>query len=223
MGKCSWSFVYFRPMRCVQARNGEDAVADVALSRRVCEREAPTLPRPLGVSGITPEDGSARRTIMVQTKDVMLAPDERSLSVMRWIQQSIPPSDRWFPVIRRYVNQIAARVSALGGNPTTIVPSPTGGVATSPPSGGQPAHSEPLEFTDKVNGLKYNHFGDFEGFFLRTEHGRDEWFESREHEIEILARRAWGERILISVITAQHAPHEVQAVVFRESSGLFRH
>jgi hypothetical protein len=103
------------------------------------------------------------------------------------------------------------------------VASPTGGVATLPPGGGQPAHPEPLEFTGKVNGLKYNHFGDFKGFFLRTEHGRDQWFESREHEIEILARRAWGERILISVITAQHAPHEVEAVVFRESSGLFRH
>jgi hypothetical protein len=168
--------------------------------------------------------GSFQVTILVSTKDVMLAPEERSLSVLRWIQQSIAASDRWFPVFQRYVNQIAARVSALGGNPGTIVASPTGGVTALPPGGGkQPTHREPLEFTGKVNGLKYNRFGDFEGFFLRTEHDGDHWFESREHEIETLARQAWDERIPITVFAGRHAPHQVESVVLREFSGLFRH
>jgi hypothetical protein len=168
--------------------------------------------------------GSFQMTILVSTKDVMLAPEERSLSVMRWIQQSIPASDRWFPVIQRYVNQIAARVSALGGNPTTIVGSSTGGVTALPPGGGgQPTHSEPLEFTGKVNGLKYNHFGDFEGFYLRIEHGGEHWFESREHEIEILAQRAWSERIPITVFAGRHTPHQVESMVLRGFSRLFHH
>ncbi len=167
--------------------------------------------------------GSFQMTILVSTKDVMLAPEERSLSVMRWIQQSIASNDRWFPVIQRYVNQIAARVTALGGNPTTIVASPTGGVTVLPPGGaGQPTHPERLEFTGKVNGLKYNHFGDFEGFYLRTEHSGEHWFESREHEIEILAQRAWSERIPITVFAGRHTPHQVESMVLREFSRLCR-
>jgi hypothetical protein len=167
--------------------------------------------------------GSFQMTILVSTKAVMLAPEERSLSVMRWIQQSIPASDRWFAVIQRYVNQIAARVSALGGNPTTIVASPTGGVTALPPGSRQPTQPQRLEFTGKVNGLQYNHFGDFEGFFLRLEHGGEYWFASREREIESLVQRAWGDRIPMTVIAERHAPHEVESMVFREFSGLFRH
>jgi hypothetical protein len=92
-----------------------------------------------------------------------------------------------------------------------------------PGGGGQPTHSEPLEFTGKVNGLKYNHFGDFEGFYLRIEHGGEHWFESREHEIEILAQRAWSERIPITVFAGRHTPHQVESMVLRGFSRLFHH
>jgi hypothetical protein len=72
--------------------------------------------------------GSFQITLSVSTKDVMLAPEERTLSVTRWIQRAIPTSNRWFPVLQRYVDQIAERVSALGGNPTSIVASPSSGI-----------------------------------------------------------------------------------------------
>lgn len=159
--------------------------------------------------------GSFQLTIAVLTKEVMLAPEERALSVMRWIQQSIPATDKWFAVINRYVLQIAERVGALGGNPATILPSSSGGVTAGPVSGQKPPDSGWKEYTGKVNGLKYDLFGDFEGFFLRTEHGDEKYFQSREHEIEELVDRAWVERIVISVFTQRTDSDFPTSIVLR--------
>jgi hypothetical protein len=48
------------------------------------------------------------------------------------------------------------------------------------PGHGKPGQGEPgghekerLEFTGKVAGIIYDRFGDFEGFLLRTEEGRE--------------------------------------------------
>jgi len=102
------------------------------------------------------------------------------------------------------------------GNPGLILASPSGGVTGLP----APGHGRPhdwLEFTGKVNGLKYDRFGDFEGFFLLTEHGEEKWFESREHEIEALAHEAWAERIRITVFAARHAAHRPVSIVLRDA------
>ena len=70
--------------------------------------------------------GSFQITIPVLTKGVMLAPEERLLSNLRWIQLAIPQGNRWHPVFGRYVGQIANRVDALGGDSSKIKPSPSG-------------------------------------------------------------------------------------------------
>jgi len=70
--------------------------------------------------------GTFQVSIPVQTKQVMLAPEERLYSILRWILASLPPHDRWYPVFHRYVGEIALRVQGLGGNPALIPPSPTG-------------------------------------------------------------------------------------------------
>ena len=49
------------------------------------------------------------------------------------IQESIPTTDRWYPVFDRYVTQIGQRVEGFGGNPGSISPSPTG--VLKPPKG----------------------------------------------------------------------------------------
>ncbi len=54
--------------------------------------------------------GSYQISIPVRTREVMLVPEERLLSVLKWIQLSIPPTDRWFLVFNRYVEQIGDRV-----------------------------------------------------------------------------------------------------------------
>lgn len=72
--------------------------------------------------------GAFQLTIPVKTKEVLLGREEQDLSVLRWIQKAIPTTSRWSPAFQRYVNGIADRVRAFGGNPDNITPSPTGTV-----------------------------------------------------------------------------------------------
>jgi hypothetical protein len=70
--------------------------------------------------------GSFQVTIPVQTKAVLLEPEQRLLSVLRWISRSIPRDNRWRPVFDRYLEQIAGRVDALGGDSRHLSASSSG-------------------------------------------------------------------------------------------------
>jgi heme/copper-type cytochrome/quinol oxidase subunit 4 len=71
--------------------------------------------------------GSFQLSIPVTVKENMLVHEVRLLANLRWIQRSIPASNRWYPVFNRYVKQIADRVDALGGNAGDIAASPNDG------------------------------------------------------------------------------------------------
>jgi hypothetical protein len=156
--------------------------------------------------------GSFQISIPVETKHALLGPEERLLSVLRWIARSIPTTSRWFPVIQRYLHQVAGRVSGLGGNPITILPSPQGSGHAHPIH--KPPHSGKY-VTGKIAGLVFDHFGDFTGFWLDTEHGEREFF-SRAKEIRLLTERAWRERLRITVCSEHHDPHRVQTIIIRD-------
>jgi hypothetical protein len=154
--------------------------------------------------------GSFQVTIPVRTKEVMLGPEERLLAVLRWIQRSIPATDRWSPVFTRYVGIVGDRVKALGGDPDTIKPAPgdrgqSGGVH---PSGEVRVH-----YIGKVSTLVYDRFGDFQGFTLDTEDG-ERSFRSQERAIEQLARLAWIDRFLVKVVVERDNPHRPEGIVF---------
>jgi hypothetical protein len=70
--------------------------------------------------------GSFQITIPVRHKEVLLAPEQRLLSTLRWIERSIPSNDRWYTTFQRYVRQVAMRVDGLGGDSTAVTPSPSG-------------------------------------------------------------------------------------------------
>lgn len=70
--------------------------------------------------------GSFQITIPVRTKEVLLAPEQRLLSTLRWIERAIPQTDRWFSTFQRYVGQVAMRVDGLGGDSSVVTPSPAG-------------------------------------------------------------------------------------------------
>lgn len=79
-------------------------------------------------SGITRKTlGAFQMTIPVKTDPEILPKEIRKLSVLRYVHQSIPASNRWYSIFVRYLDQIAARVRGLGGDPTTVKPSPDGG------------------------------------------------------------------------------------------------
>jgi len=152
--------------------------------------------------------GSFQVTIPVRVAEVMLAPEERLLAVLKWIQRSIPVTDRWSPVFTRYVGVVADRVKALGGDPDSIKPSP-----------GDPApHKHPhkceerLYFCGKICALAYDRFGDFEGFTLDTEEG-ERAFQGREPAMERVVRLAWEERIRVKVVVERDCPHRPETIL----------
>jgi hypothetical protein len=134
---------------------------------------------------------------------------------MRWIHQGIPASDRWSPVFERYLAQIADRVHGFGGDPTQILPSPTGEGSRK-----HRRHEERRVYTGKIAGLIFDRFGDFEGFLLDTE-GGERAFHSREKEVEELIERAWRERLRITVWAERDEPHRPLSIIVREPPASF--
>ncbi len=78
------------------------------------------------------------------------------------------------------------------------------------------------QFTGKVVGIIYDRFGDFEGFNLATESGHERSFRGREHEVEELVRRAWIERIVITVIVRRAEPEGPISIILRRAPEPFQ-
>jgi hypothetical protein len=159
--------------------------------------------------------GAFQLTIPVKDKTSMLVAEERQLSVLKWIGETIPHGSRWYPVFRRYLHKLGGRVKTFGGDPTTVEPSPTGdGGKTS--TGGTGHGDERLDcFTGKIAGLMFDRFGDFEGFLLETDEG-DRKFLSREKDVAELAERVWRERLRITVCVERDEPHRPATIIVRQ-------
>ena len=70
--------------------------------------------------------GAFQINVPVQTKALLLPREEQLLSTMKWIGEAIPGDSRWYPVFKRYLEQLSDRVAGFGGNPDEILPSPDG-------------------------------------------------------------------------------------------------
>jgi hypothetical protein len=171
--------------------------------------------------------GAFQLNIPVKNKETLLIPEERNLSVMRWIGEAIPHQNRWYPVFQRYLQQLGERVIVFGGDPKLVLPSPTGdgipkhgpGKGHGPGEGHEPGKGHGPEegtgFTGKISGLLFDRFGDFEGFILDTEEGERKFF-SREKDMKELAERVWFERLRITVRTKHDEPHKPLFIILRE-------
>ncbi len=176
----------------------DEAANDAALAAR-----RPGLRRVIGAFQIS---------IPIVAPEHLLPSEERSLAFFRWVLSTLAPTDRWRPVMERYVQQISLRVQAFGGNPTGIGPSPVGHVGPHPPTHGEPEpfpgprHGQ-VAHTCKIEWLIFDRFGDFEGFILRTDHGAEKQFRSRELRWAELARWAWQARITTTVFAEKREPY----------------
>ena len=135
--------------------------------------------------------GTFQVKIPVTTKEVMLYPEETTLAILKWRLQAISPTSRWYPVLKRYISYISARVDGLGGNSEEIQPSLQG----VPVKG---VREEKRELTGKVCEVLYDCFGDFEGFVLSS-CCKEHVFRSRERGIGELVLRACKERLTVVV------------------------
>jgi hypothetical protein len=158
--------------------------------------------------------GSFAVRIPVTTPDVMLPPEEDTLAIMRWRRGQLEPTNRWVPVLTRFIRLIEGRVSGLGGDPGAIEPSPWGAYGPPPEHGGG-HHAGQHEATGQVNGVVYDRFGDFEGFCLLTEEGHERCYRSREAGLEDLVRYAWAERVVVTVLSPAQREEEPARIILR--------
>jgi hypothetical protein len=168
--------------------------------------------------------GSFAMVIPVSTRAQLLPGEERKLSIMRWIGKAIPSDSRWWPVFRRYLDQLTGRVQALGGDPSTI---PTTGTGSWPGwIGHHPSHGggrggkgdvDAHAAIGKVTGLCYDRFGDFDGLVLEDYEGHQRRYWSRERRVERIARRAWLDRLVLVVLTEEDDDDRVAGLELRGS------
>jgi hypothetical protein len=154
--------------------------------------------------------GSFLARASVQRETAILPADENLLAILKWRLTLVGAGNRWYPVLLRYISYLSARIAGMGGDPAKIPPSAGGYQPPSPIAGqghGQHRH------TGKVTGVRYDRFGDFAGFTLMAEDGREHSFRGRERKVEELVRRAWADRTLISVYVESHDPDWPASIV----------
>ena len=140
--------------------------------------------------------GTFQVKIPVTTAAVMLWPDENTLAIVRWRLTQMQPTNRWVPVLTRYAEYLAARIDGLGGDSTTIQPSPDG----APPTGsirGDGAHTH----TGRVVDVTFDCYGELEGFTIEACCGGRHTFPAREPGVRDLVLRALKERLTLVVVT----------------------
>jgi hypothetical protein len=137
--------------------------------------------------------GTFQVKIPVTTAEVMLRPDEDALAVMKWRLQQLAPTNRWHPVLERYISYLGARIAGLGGNPDEIPPSPDGAPI------GDGTEVAQASFTGKVDELIYDCFGRFEGFVLAGCCGDKRGFRTTECGFEEILLKSCKGCLLVTV------------------------
>lgn len=141
--------------------------------------------------------GAFQINIPIQPDSDILPFDMNTLAIFKWRLSMMPLTNRWYPVMKRYIDILSARIDGLGGNSDSIQPSPTG----LPQPVGKPGRKHLKEYTGKICEILYDCFGDFEGFKLCS-CSEERAFASREKGIEKVARYACRDRLLVSVFVA---------------------
>ena len=198
-------------------------------------REEPPPPRIGGVGASATATGRGRHManwryvvgtfavrIPVTTGKVMRPLEENTLAIMKWRLAQWSPTDRWYPILLRYVDYISRRVDGLGGNSSAIQPSPLGTYGSQKGGNRGEKCGKQHQHTGKVSGLIFDSFGDFEGFTLDTEEGEHQYL-SREKEMEELAERAWRDRLRITVRTRCGEPCRPQSIILHPPPVPFWH
>jgi hypothetical protein len=180
---------------------------------QITERRTPEIIVPPKPFSWRQAQGAFQYTITVKPAGELLYPQERLLAWLKWRIGVTPSASRWRLVLDRYLSLTEGLVITLGGDPSKIPPSQTGtvpgnGTAPVPPRGEH-------EITGKVVAIDYDRFGDFCGFTVLSEHGRERHFHAREPKIEDVVYRAWVERSVVSVFAEEHDRHRPARLILR--------
>lgn len=105
--------------------------------------------------------GTFQIRVPVATGEQFLPSELTTLAIMKWRRENMSPSNRWYPVLRRYIQYISGRVDGLGGDADAVPPSLT----YVPPQKPPPHHAE-RELCGKVCEVLFDCHGEFTGFVL---------------------------------------------------------
>jgi hypothetical protein len=137
--------------------------------------------------------GTFQVKIPVATAATMLGPEEDTLAILRWRLEQMPPSDRWHPVLTRYIKLIAGRVAGLGGDPSRIAPSPLGAE-----HGRRRRCDDVVDVCGRITVVRFDCHGDLEGFVLE-DCCEQHIFRTREARIGDIALRAARDHLTVAV------------------------
>jgi hypothetical protein len=154
--------------------------------------------------------GSFQIKIPVSTAAAMLPAEETTLAILKARLEAMPTTNRWYPVLLRYIEQVSQRVNSLGGNASSVPPSLVGYLP-----GRHGVREDVAEYAGKVCEVAFDCFGDFSGFVLEDCHGRRA-FESRERHIGELVLKALRERLNLTVLVSETRPHRIVGLVVKE-------
>ena len=104
--------------------------------------------------------GTFQIRIPVTTGDRILPSEQTTLAIMKWRLEQMSPSNRWHPVLVRYIKYISDRVDGLGGDSSAVPPSLTFVPPLLLP------HRPKREHCGKVCEVLYDCHGEFTGFVL---------------------------------------------------------
>ena len=148
--------------------------------------------------------GTFQVKIPVTTAAVMLSPEEDTLAILKWRLQQMSPANRWYPVMQRYIEYVAARVAGLGGDPNAIPPSRTGA-----PLPKYDPCEDLVHFKGKVEEILFDCSGELVGFVL-VDCCERHVLSSHEPAIAEIALRALRERLTLSVYALRSEPSRIR-------------
>jgi hypothetical protein len=165
--------------------------------------------------------GSFQFSVLVENRAEILPIVERTLTKLRRVTNKIPVENRWYAVMHRYLQQVTAKFDALGGKPDHDHDHDQDREHEHVHDRDRDRDREHEHERDherrvlegKIAGVRFDTFGDFDGFLLKTPHGEHEFF-TRERDMETTVKEAWRQQIAVRVIANEHTPHEPTAIIF---------
>jgi hypothetical protein len=152
--------------------------------------------------------GAFQVKIPVAKPAAILPAEENTLAILKWRLQAMEPTNRWYPVLERYITYVAGRVQGMGGDPAQIPPSLTGA-----PVAARPPERRTIEFVGQVSRIGFDCHGDFTGFTL-DDCDAGHAFETRDPGLGELVIRAFAERfrLLVVVRLPEHHIRRIEIV-----------
>jgi hypothetical protein len=157
--------------------------------------------------------GTFQVKIPVGTPELILPQEQSTLAIFKWRLQQMAPSNRWYPVLRRYISYLTSRVNGLGGDADKVNPSPLGYWEATRQQG-EHTKEHTKEYTGKISQVIYDCFGEFDGFVL-SECCNEQIFRSCDKGIEKIILHVSKERLLVSVFTNPKNPNQVYKLIVR--------